>query len=121
LVSFGESGSHFNTGWRSQLHGCAFEIKTRSQKKQNGARQLYHYSMAGYQPIMVAPGWLLVEEGPGTPSYEYIAQLLNHGSCLEIVSADPLRFTQSTSTRSTLALPGLREFLMRTEVPTDPD
>jgi hypothetical protein len=116
LLEFKDSDLFSDQSWRSGLQGCAFDIKTRSEPKKRGCRQLYHYSKAGYQPILVAPGWLVIEDGDGIGSYEWMVDMLDHGCVLEIVSASPLRFTHSAPRHSQLVAPGLREFLMQSSV-----
>jgi hypothetical protein len=103
--------------WTSQIRGCAFEIKTGDEQTERGAHQLYRDSVAGYQPIMVTPGWRLIKQRGVVPSYEWFVEFFDHGCALEIVSGDPLRFTQSAIPHCELALPGFRKFLMRTERP----
>lgn len=62
LIEFNDTDAIPNSSWRSSFRGCAFEVKTRCEDTKRGASQLYDYSRAGYQPILVAPGWLLTQE-----------------------------------------------------------
>lgn len=115
LVEFNDTNSIPDSSWCSKLRGCAFTVTTRSEEKIKIARKLIDFEKAGYQPILVTPGWVLIERRGVAPTYEWILNLCDHGCALEIVSADPIRFTKSAIEHTTLVLPEFREYLMRNQ------
>lgn len=114
LVKF--SNSPEIPGWPSNhsLRGCAFEVKTRDEERSIGAGQLIDYSRAGYQPILVVPGWLLQQDKGKSPNFEWFVEFIDHCCALEIVSDDPIRVKKCAIQHNQLALPRLREYLMQT-------
>jgi hypothetical protein len=115
LVDFNDTNSIPDSSWRSKLRGGAFVVRTRSEEKIDIARKLKNFDKAGYQPILVTPGWVLIEERGVAPPYEWMLKLCHNGCALEIVSADPIRFTKSAIEHTTLVLPEFREYLMRNQ------
>ena len=115
LVDFNDTNSIPDSSWRSRLRGCAFKVRTRSEEKIDVARKLKNFDKAGYQPILVTPGWVLIEERGVAPPYEWMLKLCHNGCALEIISADPIRFTKSAIEHTSLVLPEFREYLMRNQ------
>lgn len=112
LIEFNNS-HNIPPKWRSQFRGCAFKLRLNSDKRHKHAYTLACYWKAGYQPILVAPGGVLIDESGEVPSFSWFVDFFYFGSALEIVSGDPLRFTKSGIVGSELILPGLGESLIR--------